>query len=129
MVPKNIDEFVWSKSALETFIRCYECFPELYVVSSQEYKNKTMRELAYKKLCEQFEENTGLKMSVPVAKSKIHNIKTQYLRESNKVKASKTSGAGTEEVYESKLWYYTLLQFLDGSSNPVMGSTSNLNMW
>lgn len=120
------EEFTWSKYALETFIRCYECFPELYSVSSKDYKNKSLRELAYKKLSEQFEEILGTSISVPVVKNKIHSIKTQYLRESNKVKASKTSGAGAEDVYTPKLWYYPLLQFLEGSSNPVRCSTSNL---
>lgn len=44
-------------------------------------------------------------------KKRIDNIRSCFRRELAKVQASKTSGAGTENVYTPKLWYFELLEF------------------
>ncbi|KAK5650049.1 hypothetical protein RI129_001078 [Pyrocoelia pectoralis] len=46
----------------------------------------------------------------------------------NKIKSSKTSGTGTDNIYTPKLWYFPLLQFLSEKSYPVRSSASTLDI-
>ncbi|GBN38065.1 hypothetical protein AVEN_208400-1 [Araneus ventricosus] len=47
-----------------------------------------------------------------LVQKKISSLRGAYRKESNKVKASMKSGAGTDEVHTPKLWYYDMLSFL-----------------
>lgn len=56
----------------------------------------------------------------------IKPIKTTYRKEFLKVAESKTSGKGTDDVYEPKLWYYMADSFL--IEVVTRASTSNLKV-
>ncbi|XP_077350065.1 uncharacterized protein LOC143998265 [Lithobates pipiens] len=43
---------------------------------------------------------------------KIANLRTVFKKELNKIRASQKSGAGTDDIYVPRLWYYESLQFL-----------------
>ncbi|CAJ0957693.1 unnamed protein product [Ranitomeya imitator] len=46
-----------------------------------------------------------------IVRKKIQALRTVFKQEVNKVEKSKKSGAGTDEVYVPKLWYYDLMAF------------------
>ena len=52
-------------------------------------------------------------------KAKMRNLQAQFGKELGKVKASISSGAGTNEVYTPTWRYYEQLQFLRDSITPV----------
>lgn len=60
---------------------------------------------------------TILKITSDEVTSKLHSLKTQFNRESNRVKKQK-SGSGVEDVYVSKWEYLSSLQFLNVRSVP-----------
>ncbi|KAJ3635599.1 hypothetical protein MTP99_008495 [Tenebrio molitor] len=114
-----------SREFLEDFIKIYESEPCLWQVKSKIYHDRVKKEAAYARLIEKFktiEPTTACKFSVL---KKINNIRSAYRKERKKVKASQESGAGTEEVYEPKLWYFKLLRFLDDQDTP-QSSRSNI---
>ncbi|KAH9633665.1 hypothetical protein HF086_009765 [Spodoptera exigua] len=51
--------------------------------------------------------------TVKTLKKKIDNLKTNYFKELKKVKASKHTGAGSEDVYVPTIWYYDSFSFLE----------------
>ncbi|KAM4049839.1 uncharacterized protein ACNLHF_011910 isoform 1-T2 [Anomaloglossus baeobatrachus] len=53
----------------------------------------------------------GEAVDAKLVKKKIQELRTVYKKEVNKVEKSKKSGAGTDQVYVSPLWYYNLLEF------------------
>ncbi|XP_049946341.1 uncharacterized protein LOC126439683 [Schistocerca serialis cubense] len=42
----------------------------------------------------------------------MHNLRTQFKVEHAKVKSTKSSGAGMNDIYKPSLWYYEKLMFL-----------------
>lgn len=57
----------------------------------------------------------------------MRGLRSQYVAEKNKIKASKVSGAGEADVYRPKLWTYNLLTFLEsGNIEASRPSTSNI---
>lgn len=60
-------------------------------------------------------------------KKKIDSIRSGFRKEMKKLKASKTSGSGTGEIYTPRLWYYQYLTFLTDQETP-RGSVSNIEL-
>lgn len=52
-------------------------------------------------------------------KKKINAIRSNYRRELKKIISSKRSGAGTDEIYAPKIWYFPYLHFLRKLEQPV----------
>nr|CAD7417682.1 unnamed protein product [Timema poppensis] len=49
---------------------------------------------------------------------KLNSLRTNFRKELKKMKDSKKSGAGAEEVYESILWYFDSMKFLINQETP-----------
>ena len=49
---------------------------------------------------------------------RINNLRTYYLKEKRKTKVSTKSGAGAADVYISKWWLFSKLEFLSDWTNP-----------
>ncbi|XP_045761834.1 uncharacterized protein LOC123865057 [Maniola jurtina] len=110
---------------LEEFIELYRSEPCLWNTKGKEYHNRELKRSAYTKLIEK------LKIIDPSADKdavvkKINNIRSTYKKERKKIADSKKSGAGTQEVYKPKLWYYSMLLFLDDQVEP-RHSCSNMD--
>ncbi|RUS88474.1 hypothetical protein EGW08_003732, partial [Elysia chlorotica] len=107
----------WTKDATIQFIEVYRSMECLWKIKSKEYSNKFLKEKAYEKLIEiskQFDPTTN-KDSVC---KKINNLRSAFKRELKKCEVSKLSGAGTDEIYEPKLWYFENLMFLRDQEIP-----------
>ncbi|CAL1680923.1 unnamed protein product [Lasius platythorax] len=84
----------------------------LYDVRSSNYHNKHLRSEALKRVGDAVR---VLKQDVADkdCASMFYTLRSQYNIENAKVKMSKKSGTGTDNVYKPSLWYYEHLMFLD----------------
>lgn len=106
---RNMD----NKDNIRTLLALYEQHPSLYVVKSADYHNRTKRENAYRQICEQYKEITKQPLTIEAAKKKINNLRSQYLDYINKIKASKSSGMSTNDIYKPTWWLFEDMKFLD----------------
>lgn len=102
----------WSNRLTAKLIECYENYPCLFDTTSNLYKNKHARKDAIFKICECMKKSDAETITIEDVKKKITNIRSQFTHEHNKVKESKRSGAGTEDLYEPTVWWYEKLLFL-----------------
>ncbi|CAJ0946105.1 unnamed protein product [Ranitomeya imitator] len=58
-----------------------------------------------------------------IVRKKIQALRTVYKKELNKVEKSKKSGAGADDVYVPKLWYFDLLAFTRDQEIPRPAQT------
>ncbi|CAJ0922608.1 unnamed protein product [Ranitomeya imitator] len=77
------------QDCVRALIEMYRSLPCLWKIKSADYSNRYKKKDAYEKLA----------------------LRTVYKKELNKVEKSLKSGAGTDDVYVPKLWYYDLLAF------------------
>ncbi|KAL4707617.1 hypothetical protein ACJJTC_014722 [Scirpophaga incertulas] len=94
----------WSKDLIIELITLYKSFPCLWKIKSEEYKNKNLKDEAYKKIIDFCKE-----------------------KELKKVTDSQRSGRGTDDVYKSSLWYYDYMLFTRDQEVPS-NSISNLDL-
>ena len=104
----------------------YENFPCLYSVSSEDYYNKTKRTLALQSITNEYNKRNLTTLTPKCIKEKIDGLRTQYLGEVNKIKKSKVSGAGVDEIYKPKLWCFDMLQFIS-KGVPITKGESTLD--
>ncbi|XP_073408526.1 uncharacterized protein [Dendrobates tinctorius] len=101
-----------SQDFIRLFTEMYRSLPCLWKVKSPDYSNKYKKKVAYEKLVQLYQENHPSEtVDEAVIKKKIQALRTVFKKELNKVEKSTRSGAGTDEVYVPKLWYYNLLEF------------------
>ncbi|CAG9814659.1 unnamed protein product [Phaedon cochleariae] len=93
-------------------------------ITGKENHNRDLKRAAYTKLVEKLKTIDPRADKDAVVK-KINNIRSTYKKERKKIADSKKSEAGTQEVYKPKLWYYSMLLFLDDQEEP---RRSRLNM-
>lgn len=101
-----------SREFLGEFIETYRSFPCLWLKTSKDYFDRNKKDLAYAELVELYKKVEPTADRNLVVK-KINSLRTVYKKELAKVNASSKSGAGTDDVYLPKLWYFPLLQFLN----------------
>lgn len=104
------DKFT-SPDFLPQFIDMYRQLPCLWKVTSKEYSNRDKKHEALCKLAELCKAVCP-NPTVDYVRNKISNIRTVFKKELNKVRESQKSGAGTDEIYIPRLWYYESLRFL-----------------
>jgi hypothetical protein len=109
---------------IEEFIEIYQSEPCLWKIKSKDYHNRAKKDAAYARLVGKLKEVEPSADKDSVVK-KINNIRSNYRKELKKVKASSRSGSGTEDIYQPKLWYFTLLTFLNDQEEP-RSSRSNI---
>lgn len=117
---------MWTKKDTEELLLLYQQWPILYDPKNKDYLNKIKRNNALESVQNKFKKNKP-DISIPEIKTKIKTLRSQFIKERNKEKNSKKSGAGTEDLYEPSLWCYDQLQFLNPNANDVLGD-SNLSL-
>ncbi|XP_047101465.1 uncharacterized protein LOC124720185 [Schistocerca piceifrons] len=95
-------------SSFSAVVREEQC---LYAVKSPNYYNKHLRAEALERVA------SAVCVVRPYTTSKecyskMHNLRTQFKVEHAKVKSTKSSGAGMNDIYKPSLWYYEKLMFL-----------------
>lgn len=109
-----------NKEFLIEFIQVYRSLPSIWKVKSKEYSDRIKKNKAYEQLLTKLKEIDKI-ATVATVKKKIDSLRGSFRKELKKVKASTTSGAGTEEVYKPRLWYFDHLLFLTDQEIPRPG--------
>lgn len=110
---------------IEEFIEIYRSEPCLWRVKSKEYHDREKRDAAYERLVIKLKELEPDATKKSVVK-KINNLRSNVRKEKKKRDMSMKSGASTDNVYTSKLWYLDLFDFLGDQDTPG-ASVSNLD--
>ncbi|XP_069604914.1 uncharacterized protein [Ranitomeya imitator] len=114
----NDNEFV------RALIDMYRSLPFLWKIKSADYSNRNMKRAAYEKLVALHKEHHPTEsVDETIVRKKIQALRTVYKKELNKVKKSKKSGAGADDVYVPKLWYFDLLAFTRDQEIPRPAQT------
>ncbi|XP_069358749.1 uncharacterized protein [Maniola hyperantus] len=101
------------RDILINIIEHYKDMPFLWDTNDLNYRNRNVRNEGYQvlfNLYKTFDEDATLK----ILKKKIDNLRSNYLRESKKVRESKHTG--NEDVYVPTIWYYDIFSFLDSTT-------------
>lgn len=115
MAEENTDRAFWEEF-LDTFKQC----PCLWNTKSASYSDKNVKRNAYEELVQLCKRRYPEANKDFVIK-KIHNFRCGYRRELNKVRKSKRTGSGTDDLYVSNLWYFKILRFLYDDETPRSG--------
>lgn len=116
----------WSADNIGTFLETYINYELLWNVRHSDYPNKAKRESSMIKLKGEL---IGLGVAVPdlsFLRARIKAVKATYRGELLKVSESKTSGAGTDDVYVPKLPWFTAADSFLRDVVITRKSTSNL---
>ncbi|CAJ0919057.1 unnamed protein product [Ranitomeya imitator] len=100
------------QDCVRALIEMYRSLPCLWKIKSKDYSNRYMKREAYEKLVAVYREYHPTEtVDENIVRKKIQALHTVFKKEVNKVENSKKSGAGTDEVYVPRLWYYDLMAF------------------
>ncbi|CAJ0921091.1 unnamed protein product [Ranitomeya imitator] len=100
------------QDCVRALIEMYRSLPCLWKIKSADYSNRYKKKDAYEKLVAIYKEHHPTEtVDEHIVRKKIQALRTVYKKELNKVEKSLKSGAGTDDVYVPKLWYYDLLAF------------------
>ncbi|KAF5283136.1 hypothetical protein FQR65_LT14065 [Abscondita terminalis] len=114
----------WGGGDVINFLNLYRKYPCLWDVTSTDYLKRDIKQQAYQDLKDL--EEAGLPLQEDALKKKIKVIRDSYRNEVNKIKKSKKSGAGTEDIYKPKLqWFCAADSFLN---SVISGRTSSSNL-
>ncbi|KAG5861361.1 hypothetical protein JTB14_001931 [Gonioctena quinquepunctata] len=93
-----VDSNKWSGKDIKTFLDLFRNYPCLWDASSADYINRNAEDAAYNELLQRLEER-GLKSGLVPLKRNIKSLRDTYRSEVYKIKKSKKSGAGADDVY------------------------------
>ena len=80
----------------------------------KEYRNRDLKRMNLERLSDK----KGSRITVDKIQQQWHNLATYFDRERMRMEGSKKSGAGTDEVYETKWPYYASMEFYMDKSIP-----------
>lgn len=103
----------WEDEKVIKLIELYRSKQLLWDPKHSEHKLRPKRFDAFNDIA------TELSTSVTEVERKIKNLTSHYYREKKKCDSSNKSGAGTEEIYESKWFAYKPLHFLRNKNVPT----------
>ncbi|XP_066939790.1 uncharacterized protein [Macrobrachium rosenbergii] len=98
-------------------IRLYEELPSFWKIKADDYIDRNKKRQDYIILLQKYRERYP-KAGVEDVKKKFNSLWTNFRKELKKVQSSKKSGAGSEDIYEPTLWYYTEMEFLQDQETP-----------
>ena len=110
------------------WIQVYRELPALWKVKSKEYNDRNKKNEAYEILLAKYRERYP-HATKEDAKKKINSLRTNYRKELKKAQDSIRSGVVgiIDEIYESSLWYFEALNFLQDQPETQATSVSAVN--
>lgn len=104
-VPLNM-VVVWGNDTVLSLLELYESCVLLWDTSRSDYRNKIKKNDAWEDIAK------TLELPRKEIETKVHTLRSQFVRERKKVKSSKTTGSGREEVKSSAWFAYVAMIFL-----------------
>lgn len=117
----------WSKEIVVDLLAMYHSFPCLWKIKSDDYKNKNLREDAYKKLVDFCKERGFTEANRDFVVKKIQSLRGSFRKELKKVNDSLRSGTGVDDVYTSSLWYFNNLLFTKDQETPTRSFSNDVD--
>ncbi|XP_063222453.1 uncharacterized protein LOC134530982 [Bacillus rossius redtenbacheri] len=101
----------WNKTTVEILIESYKAKECLWNLKHPLYRNKIARRSALQQVVAEL---TGRKDGVSCNEitKKFNTLRTQYLSEVKKIRASERSGCAASEVYKPTVWWFSRINFL-----------------
>lgn len=118
-------EIKWSGKEIISFLDLYQNYPCLWDVSSPDYIKRNAKDAAFTDLLQQLEKK-GLHTTLGPLKRKIKSLRDTYRNELYKIKKSKKSGVGADDVYKPRLVWFSAAQVFWQTAVAGRDSTSNL---
>ncbi|XP_060809362.1 transcription factor Adf-1-like [Amyelois transitella] len=97
---------VWGNDTVLLLIELYESRDLLWDTSHRDYRNKIKKNDAWEDIAK------ALKLPRKEIEAKVHTLRSQFVRERKKVKSSKTTGSGREDMKSSAWFAYDAMKFL-----------------
>ena len=113
-----------SKDFLLEFIELFQQEECLWKVKSKNYYNRSKKDASYGTLIGEVQEVEPDATRDTVVK-RINNLRSTFRKEHKKFIKSQVSGAGAEEMYAPRLWYYSQLRFLCDQEAPHNSTSSS----
>ena len=113
-------KYAWTMEAIEALIKEWETRPALVDCTHAQYHMKDKRKVALDQICQKLGSVHGIS-PVPTSDDllkKMNSLRTYYNAKRNKEKASRSTGKGADEIYDSVWQYYESLQFLNDNVAP-----------
>lgn len=101
------NKLFWSE-----FLQLYQSLPVLWKVKSEDYSNRVLKTKAYDIMIEKLKEIDPTANREKVTR-KINSFRCNYRRDLRKIKQSEETAVGADDIYQSTLWYFDQLRFLD----------------
>lgn len=116
----------WTENTTMKFVEAYRERPCLWNVKDAIYKNKHARDTGYKEI-ENIMNIEGF--GIVEIKNKIRALRSTYSQEKKKIKDSKKSGAGTDQVYVPNVkWFKEMDSFLHHLEDNKRKTEDNLTV-
>ncbi|KAM4049113.1 uncharacterized protein ACNLHF_006287 [Anomaloglossus baeobatrachus] len=113
-----------NEAFIREFIDHYQALTCLWQIKSKDYSNKVVKRRAYLELVDIVKKHYPTEeVDINVVKKKIQGLRTVFKKEVKKIEDSKRSGAGTDEIYTPRLWYFDLLTFIRTQEMPRTGTS------
>lgn len=100
-----------TRDFLTEFINLYRAHPCLWKTKSKEYLDKNRKNVAYKILVEKLK-SAQPEATKQIVIQKLNSLRGGFRRELKKIRDSKRSGAGADDIYIPTLWYFELMNFV-----------------
>ncbi|XP_048481508.1 uncharacterized protein LOC125489531 [Plutella xylostella] len=97
---------VWCNERVLKLIELYQNYECLWDTAHREYKNKLIKQDAWDSIAK------TLDVPVKEVESKVHTLRSQFSRERKKLKSSKKTGTGSDDVLNITWFAYKPLLFL-----------------
>lgn len=97
---------VWGNDTVLSLLELYESRELLWDTSHRDYRNKIKKNDAWEAIAKE------LKFFRKDIETKVHTLRLQFVRERKKVKSSKTTGSGRDDVKSSAWFAYDAMKFL-----------------
>ena len=115
---KREKKFDW-RDVVEQLIMFWQNQPLLYNVNHPQYHLKEKRRNCINKIISELDDALVYPLpSYDDVLKKINALRTYYVAEKNKIEQSKASGAGINDVYKSKWYFFEQLSFLSDNITP-----------
>jgi hypothetical protein len=105
IVPLNMSA-AWGNEIVLQLIELYQNHRLLWDTSNRDYKNKVKKNDAWEDIA------NALKLPRKQVEAKVHNLRSQFLRETKKISSSKTTGSGQDDMKYSLWFAYDSMKFL-----------------
>lgn len=108
---------MWTQELTDILIEEYRARPVLYDTKNPMYHNRVKKETAYQGVVDKLSPKCE-GCTVEAVKRKLNGLRSHLSREFDKMKKKNKSGAGANDMYQPKVWWFQKMLFLKDHLEP-----------